>query len=273
LKFTKDQTKEFNGYSHLGSTCTKYAWLPQADGFCRPEQMLLSELPDGFENTTPRAESLARALGMKQPVDLAPIAKAYGVTPEEAQQRMSVTLEEMAEIERNRQAKLNLPSLPDKRSTDPQRRAQKVAEEAENTPVIMRKVRERIVDPDYGEAQGDARTYLRHQYTNEDGVMFCQICQAPQPVMLNGKPSFEAVDCVRGINAHHEQNNLALCPNHAVMYLNSGISPDIVQCAILECEGQKIPLDLAGNKVELYFTKQHLGDLCAVLTALDTEEI
>ena len=103
--------------------------------------------------------------------------------------------------------------------------------------------------------------------------MFCQLCQAPQPVMLNGEPHFEAVDCVGGVNAHHEQNNLALCPNHAAMYKNGGLTPETVQRAILECEGQKIPLNLAGNEVELYFTQQHLGDLCAVLNALYPDEI
>lgn len=75
------------------------------------------------------------------------------------------------------------------------------------------------------------------------------------------------------INAHHKQNKLALCPNHAAMYKNGGLTSDIIQNAILECEGQKIPLNLAGNEVELYFTQQHLGDLRAVLSALDTEEI
>jgi len=40
----------------------------------------------------------------------------------------------------------------------------------------------------------------------------------------------------------------------------------------LECEGRKIPLNLAGNQVELYFTQQHLGDLRAALNALNSDE-
>ena len=95
--------------------------------------------------------------------------------------------------------------------------------------------------------------------------MCCQICHAPQPVMLYGEPHFDAVNCVGGINAHHKYNNLALCPNHAAMYKNGGVASDVIQCAILKCEDQKIPLNLAGNKVELYFTQQHLADLQAVL--------
>ncbi|MDP2804376.1 MAG: hypothetical protein Q8O24_00385 [Gallionellaceae bacterium] len=155
--------------------------------------------------------------------------------------------------------------LPDKASPNPERRAGKIADETRSTPEKTCETRERTVDPDYGGAQGDARTYLKHQYTNDDGVMFCQLCQDSQPVILNGEPHFEAVDCVSCISFHYEQNNLALCPNHAAMYKNGGLAPDALQRAILECEGQKILLNLAGNEVELYFTQQHLSDLRAIL--------
>ena len=273
MQFPVDKIKKYCGYSKLGKACAQHAWLPQAGDFYRPEQILLTELPDGFEKSTPRAESLARALGMKHTVDMSPIAAAYGITPEEAERRMSVTPEEMKELEQRRQEKLSSPTLPDRISPDPERREKKIDEEARNTPAKTTEIRPRSVNPYYPEAQGDARAYLAHQYTNGDGIMFCQLCQAPQPVMLNGEPHFEAVDCVGGVNAHHEQNNLALCPNHAAMYKNGGLTPETVQRAILECEGQKIPLNLAGNEVELYFTQQHLGDLCAVLNALYPDEI
>jgi hypothetical protein len=268
-QFPRDSCWEFNDYSTLGTHCIDHAWLPKRDvkDFFRPANLLLSELPNGFEKGTPRAESVARALGMKQPVDLSPIAIAFGITSEEAERRMSVTSEEMKELEQRRQEKLSSPTLPDKTSPNPERRAEKVADEVHNTPAKTTEVHPRSVNPDYPEAQGNARTYLGHQYTNDDSVMFCQLCQAPQPVMLDGNPHFEAVDCVGGIDAHHEQNNLALCPNHAAMYKNSGLTPDAVQRAILECTGQRIPLNLAGNEVELYFTQQHLGDLRAVLDA------
>ncbi len=71
--------------------------------------------------------------------------------------------------------------------------------------------------------------------------------------MLNGVPYFEAATCVGDINAHYEQNNLALCPNHAAMYKNGGLTPNAIQRAILECEDQNPPMNLAGNQVELYY--------------------
>lgn len=256
-------------YTDVGKLCREHVWLPdRAGNWQKPSALFLTDLPEEFDTSSFRAKDVAKKLGMKNPVDMSSIASAFGITTEEAERRMNVTPEELAEIELRRQDKLHRPTMPDKVSPDPERRAVKTVEGARNTPERTQETRARTVDPDYGDAQGEARTYLKHQYTNDDGVMFCQLCQHPQPVLLDGVPHFEAVDCVDGINAHYEQNNLALCPNHAAMYKNSGLTPDAIQHAILECDGQKIPLNLAGNEKELYFTQQHLGDLRAVLQGL-----
>jgi len=267
-------------YTEVGNLCRDWAWLPDRNGEWRkPSELFLSDLTDGFDTTSIRAKEVADKLGMKRPVSSETI-DALGFNNEEELRRAQAIVQspdefrEFEEFRRRRQEEANSkPALPNKTSPAPQRREEKIAEETRNTPEKTQETRERTVDPDYSGAQGDARTYLEHQYTNDDGVMFCQLCQAPQPVMLNGEPHFEAVDCVGAINAHHEQNNLALCPNHAAMYKNGGLTPDTVQRAILGCEGQNISLNLAGNEVELYFTQQHLGDLRAVLAALDIEEV
>lgn len=68
LQFPVNKTWEVN-ISPLGKSCMKHAWLPVQDreGFFRPAEILLLELPDDFERNTPRAEALSRALNMKQP--------------------------------------------------------------------------------------------------------------------------------------------------------------------------------------------------------------
>lgn len=253
-------------------------WVPQSDGiFVRPAEANRDLLPEGLpfdpgwqwlkaiqfgEEVVKKSEVYrqkqcsAQALGFEsadQASKWAELAK-LGVSPDEL----------LAGFKKR--------DLPDKASPNPERRAGKIANEARSTPEKTREARERAVDPEYSGAQGDAKTYLEHQYTDDDGVMFCQLCQTPQPVILNGEPHFEAVTCVSGINSHHEQNNLALCPNHAAMYKNGGLTPDNIQHAIQECEGQKIPMNLAGNPVELYFTQQHLGDLRAILSLLDSDK-
>jgi hypothetical protein len=259
-------------YTEVGKLCRSRAWLPDKNGkWSKPSELSLSDLPNGFDTTSVRAKEVADKLGMKRPVSNETI-KALGFSSEDELRRAQAIAQspdefrEFEEFKRRRQEEANSkPALPNKTSPDTKRREEKIVEEACNTPDRTRETKERTVDPEYGGAQGDARTYLKHQYTNDDRVMFCQLCQAPQPVILNGEPHFEAVDCVGGINAHHKHNNLALCPNHAAMYKNGGLTPDTIRLAILKCDGQKIPLNLAGNKVELYFTQQHLGDLRAVL--------
>ena len=275
------QNNRSTGYHDSDSTLVHQlraaAWVPQGDSaFARPAEATRELLPEGFpfdpgwqwlkairfgEEAVKKSEvyrqkqSSAQALGFESADHASKWAELdkLGVSPDDVL------------------AKYKKIDLPDKESPNAERRAEKIANEARSSPEKTREARERTVDPDYGGAQDDARIYLKHQYTNGDGAMFCQLCQAPQPVILNGEPHFETVDCVGGINAHHEHNNLALCPNHAAMYKNGGLTPDTVQRAVLECESQKISLNLAGNQVELYFTQQHLGDLRAVLTARDSE--
>ena len=265
--------------SSLGQLLVDSAWLPDKEGnWHKPNEIFLTDLPDKFDTTTTRAKDVAEKLGMKKTVSQETIG-ALGFSSEEELRRAQKIircpelLREFEEFQRRKQRE-DQPkyALPNKTSHNPKRREEKIAEDARNTPEKTQEIRERTVDPDYSETQGDARTYLEHQYTNYDGMMFCQLCQAPQPVMLNGEPHFEAVTCVGNINAYHKENNLAFCPNHAAMYKNGGLIPDTLMRAILECEGQKIPMNLAGNQVELYFTQQHLDDLRAALSALDSEE-
>ncbi len=267
----KSKSVKADKYSVLGKLCCEHHWLPKQDAYSKPADIFLSELPDDFEKHTPRAEFVSRALGMKQPVDLSSIAKACGLTIDEIRERIDITPEEVKEVKQRRQDKeQSSQALPQRKSLNPERREKKIEEEVRNTPPKTTEVRQRSVDLGYNEAQGAAKTYLKHQYTVDDKPMICQICNATQPVMLNDVPHFEAVDCVGGINAHYEKNKLALCPNHAAMYKNSDLTPDAVRRAILECKegkSQMIPLNLADNKVALYFTQQHLDDLCAVLNA------
>jgi hypothetical protein len=178
--------------------------------------------------------------------------------------KSGVSIDEIRALKQNRKRDLS-----DKVSHS-EKRATTIADEVRSTHAKMTEVRSRTVNTDYTQAQIDARVYLKDQCKDDDGVMLCQICQKAQPVMLNDEPYFEAVDCISNLKKEGRYNKLALCPNHAAMYKNGDLSPDVIQQAILECEGQGIQLNLAGNEVELCFSKQHLSDLRAMLNALDS---
>lgn len=277
------QNNQSTGYRESDSTLVHQlraiAWVPQGDGaFVIPAEAIRELLPEGFpfdpgwqwlkaiyfgEEVVKKSEvfrqkqSKAQEFGFKS----ADLAYKWGELD-----KLGLSPDEILEQHKKRE-------LPDKESVNPERRAEKIASQTRATPDKSTAIRERTVDPDYGGAQEEARTYLENQYTNVYGVMYCQICQDAQPVLLNGKPYFQAVTCVGDTNAHFKQNNLALCPNHSVMYKSCDLSPDLIQKAILDCEGKEIPLNLAGNQVELYFTQQHLDDLRATLSALNTKKI
>jgi hypothetical protein len=250
---------------------TTTAWVAQSDGaFVRPAEARRDLLPAGFafdagwqwlksiqfgEDVVKKSEEHQRK--QANAVDLGFRDREQAVKWAEVDQ-LGISADEIL-------AKYGKKELPDRESPNAERRGDRISIETQNTPTKKSVIKDRSVDPIYAEAQTIAKVYLKHQYTHSDAIMYCQLCQAPQPVVLDGVAHFEAVTCVRDIDAHLEQNNLALCPNHAAMYKNSKLTPQDVQDAILENLNQRITLDLAGNNVELYFTKQHLADLRSVL--------
>lgn len=64
-------------FSKLGQACVDTAWLPDKASItlCAPKQLLLSDLPDGFESTSIFAKEVAEKLGMKQPEQEQALAK------------------------------------------------------------------------------------------------------------------------------------------------------------------------------------------------------
>lgn len=63
-----DAARRISTYSKLGKACVDIAWLPDATGVpCKPKELLLSDLYDGFETTSIRAKEVAERLDMKQP--------------------------------------------------------------------------------------------------------------------------------------------------------------------------------------------------------------
>lgn len=258
---------------------SNFPWIAQGDkSFARPAEATRELLPDGFQFDQGwqwlKAIHFGEEAIKKSEVFRQKQSKAQELGFESADraakwaelEKLGVSPDELIAQYRKRE-------LPDKEPVNPERRATKIITETRSSPEKTKEFRERSIDPEYGVSQDEARTYLKHQYTDDDGLMFCQLCKAPQPVMLNGNPHFEAVTCVADMNKHTAQNNLALCPNHAAMYKKSDLTPDIIQQAILDCEEQTIPLNLAGNQVELYFTQQHIRDLQATLRALQDSEI
>ncbi len=55
-------------YTDVGKLCRNQAWLPDRSGnLSKPSELLLTDLPEGFESTSIAAKEVAEKLGMKQP--------------------------------------------------------------------------------------------------------------------------------------------------------------------------------------------------------------
>ena len=270
-QFPANSTSEVN-ISPLGRSCTEHAWLPTRDdqNFYRPKEILLSQLPDDFERATPRAEGLARALGMKQPVDLTPVANAWGMTKEQLEQRRQLTDEEVnAALMRRFEAH----DFPDKKSPSPDRRREKVRERAREAPRKTSSQKEQSVQDGYSEDKTAAKEYLRGQYTGPNGDLFCQLGHKPMPFKLINSEEwhFEAVGFVPDTLCRYPENFLALSPHYAALFKYANHDRDRMRDLILNTEKQEIQLRLADETYTLRFTSQHLDDLKDVLN-VDAEK-
>ena len=159
-------------------------------------------------------------------------------------------------------------NLPDQQPGNPTRRAERVRQEAENAPGRDTEVRNRSVSGHREAVKEEARPYLREQYTNHDDVMFCQVCKTALPFRLDdGNYYFEAVEFLPMLERRHYQNYLALCPNHAAMYIHANGSREAMMALFLARDGNELEVDLANEDSTIYFTGTHIADLVAIIEA------
>ena len=158
-------------------------------------------------------------------------------------------------------------NLPDQQPRNPTRRAEKVRQEAENAPGRDTSIRNRSVSVHRETVKEETRSYLREQYTLDD-VMFCQVCKTALPFRLDdGNYYFEAVEFLPNLERRHYQNYLALCPNHAAMYMHANGSKEAMTELFLALDGNELEVDLANEDSTIYFTPKHIADLEAVIEA------
>ena len=67
------------------------------------------------------------------------------------------------------------------------------------------------------------------------------------------------------LKKHHHQNYLALCPNHAAMFMHANASKHEMKDRFLALDSSQLELTLADQPVAVYFTDIHLADLRVVI--------
>jgi hypothetical protein len=275
--------------SHLGYLLKLAKWVPQEGGmFVIPAEASAEKMPGGFEfdKDWPWLEAIHFGRKDRESARNIEVEKRQDKEYEINAQKLGFLDKETAEVakelsghfsidemrylmeQRKEERQVTPFEMPDSEPKNPERRAKKVTEKSRDADSKETEKRSRSVSISGGVAKQEARQYLQQQYTNDDGVMACQICQRPMPFKLeNGDYYFEAVEFVKGLVRHLSQNHLALCPNHAAMYHHANGSKEIMSDLFFQMEEQVLSLNLANKEKQIYFTKTHSQDLSAVLKA------
>jgi hypothetical protein len=159
------------------------------------------------------------------------------------------------------------PEFPERRSSNPTRRAAKLRERLTSSPPKTREVKPRTVRTSEPANRQDARAYLRDLYTNADGVMICQACHQAMPFRLdNGEYYFEAVELFTDVAREYRENHLALCPTCAAMFTHaSATEPQELRESLEATSDLRVPVTLARELGQIRFVEDHRTDLLAII--------
>ena len=261
-------------------------WIPQREGrFVRPSQASRDLLPDGFafDSGWPWLKALKfgdeiaeRSKAQRQQ---RAFAKEFGFKDEDSlhdgQEFVALLPAEVRKQILDKYRDRDRCELPEHEPSNPDRRAQRIGEMEADAPGRKTEIRKRTVAINRNQVTEGAKAYLKSQYTNDDGDMFCQICQKPLPFKRNGGDwYFECVEIMeeQELSRHHTQNYLALCPNHAAMFKHAnGLSSGELKEKIinLNINVRKLEIKLAKQDQKIYFTTIHLTDLRTVIKTQD----
>ena len=164
--------------------------------------------------------------------------------------------------------------MPESYSNNPQHREEKIAETYASANNQISFITTRSVK-NYG-AKFDATLYLKEEYTNEDGIMCCQMCQKEMPFKKkDGEYYFETTQIFKDMKKDDPHQYLALCPNCAAEYnewvrCHSEKAQELRTCierrSWAEDEGSvNIDLYINSKARTLYFTGKHYLDISTIL--------
>ena len=263
--------------SQLFCVLIENKWIPQTgERFVLPSDATRDDLPEGFafdsgyiwlekiqfgqQQAEKSAEQLQRQTLVKQ------LRFNDERARERAQRFAELPADEQERFLKRRKSRPPIEMPEDVPPADLPRRETKVKEKAAEAPERLTKEITRTVSVGLGATKGEAEQYLRQQYTNNDDQMICQVCEDRLPFKLDdGSDYFERVELLCNLKRHHQQNYLALCPNHAAMFMYANGSTNKLQDLVLELAVNKMQVVLATEDMTIFFTKTHLADLKTII--------
>ncbi|MDM7989922.1 hypothetical protein QNO03_05595 [Arthrobacter sp. zg-Y877] len=265
--------------SQLMQALTTVPWILDRDGNLRlPADTTAEDLADGLA-VHPDSPLLERAhfgrpalLHAQKERGEEDAAKVLGFPSPEAALKAKEMLKDWDLFQAFKQQEKG-PILPEGPSPTPERRAQRVREQATDAPLrqYAERIRQvRIQEPGF---RSTAKSYLTELYSNEDGIMVCQVCNTEMPFKVSGQYYFEAVQFAGDVTQDLTENRLALCPTCAAKYRHACSTPveelreDLLTQKVGERGSVTVSVTLAGKEQQLRFVGKHAIDLQAALEA------
>lgn len=260
----------------------KHAWIPNKHGeFCKPQDMLREDLLDDFPYDN--VNGLLTAIGFGENAKRQ--TEEYQAKNSKAQESGFKSAEEMEKYAELSKCGFSVDvflaqqkhtELPEESAPNPERRRKNALERSNNASSKESIIRERSIQLGITNVVADAKAYLREKYTNNNKELVCQCCQKEMPFKVNDAYYFEAVQCIKELKKHLNENRLALCPTCAAMYQYARETDDAEMCRLIvksdvpsDSSSIEIPITLAAKKYMLRFVETHWIDLKANVSPLN----
>ena len=282
-------SNQFAFESKLAQALKSVPWVLTHDGDVRlPKELLVDDLPHGWQ--PPPADSLLTTVGFGTREKIAKALRerlradlvAQGGSDEQADavlEAISSGVPPEVLIAAVEEWRLQRAAFPELASDDPSRRAEVAASDAASAPIRETEEKVRQIVRGQTQTSEDTRTYLKQNYTNNDGVLICQSCHDVMPFKLkDGSWYFEAVQFVPGRKRVHKANALAMCPLCAAKYRyvretkDNALIEDLLAIVVSAGDGSiELPVLIAGKRRTLRLTGKHTIDLQAALRVAGEE--
>lgn len=259
------------------------AWIPDKQGklLFKPQNMTRDNLRDdfSFDNSNGLLTAICFGENAKR------LTEEYQAKNNKAQEFGFSSVdraEKWAELDRlglspdELLQKQKYTEQPEESAPNPERRRKNALEQSNNASSKESILRERTIQLGITNIIADAKAYLREKYTNINKMLVCQCCQKEMPFKVNDAYYFEAVQCIKELKKHLNENRLALCPICAAMYQYARETDDAeLRSIIIENDAPsdsssiEIPITLANKKYLLRFVGTHWLDLKTNLSPLN----
>lgn len=273
--------------SQLLQQITSAPWILDSDGNLRlPADVSGGELADNLPEPVALGLLTLASFGQKAAVDAIQlkrqdeVAKKLGFGSIEEMQRIADlhrrNPEKFKSLLDHMETEVRLPDNPTMVLEERAKRANLLSGDAP-----MRKYEKRVRSVFVREAGhlSASRGYLVRLYTNDDGILVCQICASRMPFKISGEYFFVAVQFITGVQRDLRENRLALCPVCAAKYSYArdtsleDLRDDLLTQSVGYQGSITVDVQLAGEPAKIRFVGKHAIDLQSVLSATEGERL